>query len=50
MNASDPDGDALTFHLTQGPSHGSLKLENSGSFSYTPTGDFNGSDSSAYGD
>jgi VCBS repeat-containing protein len=47
-NDADPDGDPLTAVLVTGPSHGSLTLNASGSFSYTPAADFAGSDSFSY--
>ncbi|TRX76530.1 Ig-like domain-containing protein [Pseudomonas mangiferae] len=48
LNASDVDGDALTFSVTQAPTHGSLVLNADGSFTYTPTADYNGPDSFTY--
>jgi VCBS repeat-containing protein len=47
-NDSDPDGDSLSALLVSGPSHGALALNANGSFSYTPAGNFNGSDSFTY--
>jgi VCBS repeat-containing protein len=47
-NDSDPDGDPLTAVLESGPSHGNLTLNANGGFTYTPTADFNGSDSFTY--
>src|SRR5581483_10126927 len=44
VTASDVDSPTLTFHLVVGPVHGSLVLDPSGSFTYTPSADFNGSD------
>ena len=41
-NDSDPDGDPLTAVLVTGPSHGSLTLNATGSFSYTPAANFAG--------
>src|SRR5262249_23639752 len=43
--ASDVDGDALTFSLVAGPAHGSLAFNADGTFTYTPNGNYNGSDS-----
>jgi YVTN family beta-propeller protein len=43
----DP-GDRLTAILVSGPSNGSLTLDDDGSFSYTPTADYNGTDSFVY--
>ncbi|MBL9161809.1 MAG: tandem-95 repeat protein [Planctomycetaceae bacterium] len=47
-NDSDPDGDALVAELAAGPAHGTIELNADGSFVYTPTGDYNGSDSFTY--
>lgn len=47
-NDTDIDGGVLTALLVSGPAHGSLNLNADGSFSYTPTNDFNGSDSFTY--
>ncbi len=48
INASDVDGDALTWSKHSDPSHGTATVSGSGSspvITYTPTADFNGSDS-----
>src|SRR4029077_8281873 len=42
------DGDALSAVLVSGPSHGTLSLNSDGSFTYTPSGNYNGSDSFVY--
>jgi VCBS repeat-containing protein len=49
-NDSDPDGDALVVDSTPvtGPTHGTLVLHSDGSFSYTPDGNFAGTDSFTY--
>jgi VCBS repeat-containing protein len=47
-NDSDPDGDALSAVLVTGPSHGTLNLNDDGSFSYTPAANFNGTDLFSY--
>ncbi|WP_339412241.1 tandem-95 repeat protein [Pseudomonas sp. EA_35y_Pfl2_R5] len=47
-NDSDIDGDALTASLVSGPAQGSLTLNADGSFSYTPTPNWSGSDSFTY--
>jgi CSLREA domain-containing protein len=47
-NDSDPDGDALTAIFVSGPSNGTLALNADGSFTYTPTANFNGTDSFIY--
>ena len=47
-NDTDLDGDALTSVLVTGVSHGSLTLNANGSFTYTPTANYNGPDSFTY--
>lgn len=47
-NDTDADGDALTANLVTGPRHGTLTLGGDGSFLYTPSANFNGTDSFAY--
>jgi VCBS repeat-containing protein len=47
-NDSDADGNQLSAVLGSGPSHGTLALNANGSFLYTPTADYNGSDSFTY--
>ena len=47
-NASDADGDALTFAVTSGPNHGSLTFNANGTYSYTPAANYNGADSFTY--
>jgi VCBS repeat-containing protein len=47
-NDSDPDGDALTPVLVEGPLNGALVLSEDGSFTYTPNANFHGSDSFTY--
>ncbi len=47
-NDEDTEGDSLTAVLANGPEHGTLKLEDDGSFTYEPYEDFNGSDSFTY--
>ena len=47
-NDVDQDGDPLIALLVSNPIHGSLDLATDGSFTYTPDGDFNGSDSFNY--
>ena len=42
--ASDPDGDALTYIIISGPSHGTLS-GTAPNLTYTPTANYNGSDS-----
>jgi VCBS repeat-containing protein len=47
-NDTDSDGDALTALLVSDVSNGSLTLNTDGSFTYTPTPGFSGSDSFTY--
>jgi VCBS repeat-containing protein len=47
-NDTDADGDALTASLVTPVGHGSFSLNSDGSFSYTPTADYIGSDSFTY--
>src|SRR4029450_7473991 len=47
-NDTDADGDPLTATLVSGPANGTLALNADGSFTYTPTGGFNGNDSFTY--
>jgi len=44
LPASDPDGDALTFEILTGPTHGTLDLLDDGAFRYTPAQDYFGAD------
>jgi ELWxxDGT repeat protein/VCBS repeat-containing protein len=47
-NDSDPDNDNLTVEVVAGPTNGTLQLNADGSFVYTPTGDYNGTDTFTY--
>jgi hypothetical protein len=47
-NANDPDGDNLTAVLVSGPMNGTVSLHADGSFDFTPTGGFTGTDSFSY--
>ncbi|MGJ8569716.1 MAG: tandem-95 repeat protein [Hoeflea sp.] len=47
-NDSDIEGNDLTAEVAQGPAHGSLTLNDDGSFDYTPDADYNGADSFTY--
>ena len=47
-NDSSADGGALSAELVTGPSNGTLTLNADGSFSYTPTAGFYGTDSFSY--
>ncbi|MDR0777340.1 MAG: tandem-95 repeat protein, partial [Azonexus sp.] len=43
--ATDMDGDSLSLHIIDGPTHGTLTANADGSYTYTPDPDFFGSDS-----
>jgi VCBS repeat-containing protein len=47
-NDSDVDSAALTAAVVTGPAHGTLTLAADGSFTYTPTANYNGPDSFTY--
>lgn len=47
-NDTDADGDTLAVVVATQPTHGSLTLNSNGSFSYTPTAQYNGADSFTY--
>jgi VCBS repeat-containing protein len=47
-NDSDVDGDGLYAVLCSGPAHGSLILNDDGSFTYVPAADYNGPDAFTY--
>src|SRR6266849_1103720 len=47
-NDTDQDGDPLTAVLVGSVSHGTLQLNANGSFSYTPSAAFSGTDSFTY--
>ena len=47
-NDSDPNGDPLTVELITGPISGTLSLRADGAYVYTPTLNFNGTDSFRY--
>jgi subtilisin family serine protease len=47
-NDSDPDGNAISAVLAAGPAHGTLTLNASGSFTYTPAAAYSGADSFSY--
>jgi VCBS repeat-containing protein len=49
-NDTDQDGNTLTAILLTNPSHGSLTLNTNGSFTYTPTTGYSGTDSFTYFD
>ena len=43
--ARDVEGDTLTYRLVGGPKHGDLQFNANGTFTYTPSANYNGSDS-----
>ncbi|MEE3070791.1 MAG: tandem-95 repeat protein, partial [Pseudomonadota bacterium] len=45
VTATDADGDTVTFSLAFGPSNGEASVDASGSYTYTPSANFNGTDS-----
>ena len=47
-NDNDTDHDPLTARLIAGPAHGTLALNADGSFTYTPAGDWSGTDTFTY--
>ncbi len=47
-NDTDVDGDSVTVTVGSGPSHGNLTLNANGTFTYTPSADYNGPDSFTY--
>ena len=47
-NDTDGDGNPLTAAVVTGPAHGTLALNANGSFTYTPTANYNGADSFTY--
>jgi len=47
-NDSDPDGDALTVSAASDPAYGTVVVNQNQTITYTPTADYNGSDSFTY--
>lgn len=45
VTGTDVDGDTLGYELITGPAHGTVTFNHNGTFTYTPTGDYNGTDS-----
>ena len=43
--ATDIDGDALSYAVVTGPQHGTLQFASDGSYTYTPNANYNGTDS-----
>ena len=49
LEASNPEGTALTFTVVSQPAHGTVIVEgNSGSFTYTPAANYSGNDTFSY--
>ena len=48
FDAEDPDGDELTYRIVQTPRRGSLRIEDDGTFIYTPKPRKVGSDRFTY--
>jgi MYXO-CTERM domain-containing protein len=50
LEASDPDGDSLTFSIVSQPQHGKVKLNDAstGAYTYTPKAGYAGSDSFSF--
>ncbi|MGK7397853.1 MAG: Ig-like domain-containing protein [Candidatus Cyclobacteriaceae bacterium M3_2C_046] len=48
QDATDLDGDELTAVLVTDPDHGTVTLNSEGDFTYTPSANYNGSDSFTY--
>lgn len=46
--ASDPDNDLLSYTIMSGPTHGELTFLNDSTLTYTPVGDYHGTDSFTY--
>ena len=42
VDAVDPEGDAIVYRLVRGPSSGTVALNADGTFTYTPSADFDG--------
>ncbi len=48
FEATDPDGDTVTFEVTSAPKKGDVKAEEDGSFTYTPSENKKGTDTFTY--
>lgn len=47
LEAIDPEGDSLTYTVTDGPEHGTVTVDRQGNYAYTPDPDFTGIDTFA---
>lgn len=45
ISATDADGDLLSYSIQTGPAHGTVSIDNSGRYVYSPSMNFNGTDS-----
>ncbi|MBK1810420.1 tandem-95 repeat protein [Clostridium sp. YIM B02505] len=45
VTGSDVDGDSLSYYVVTGPAHGTLTINEDGTFTYKPNKDYNGTDS-----
>lgn len=45
VHANDVDGDVVTYTLVDAPQHGAIQFKADGTFTYTPIGNYNGTDS-----
>jgi len=48
LTGTDPDGDTLTYSISSSPAHGFLNVDAIPDVTYTPQGDYNGSDSFSF--
>jgi subtilisin family serine protease len=48
LNATDPDGDLITYRLISAPTHGKIEMSKDGKYTYTPLKNYNGKDSFTY--
>ena len=48
VSASDPENDSLVFSVVNGPANGTVVLNQDGSYTFTPSANFNGVDSFTY--
>ncbi len=48
LNATDADGDSLTYQVESNPMYGELTLSSTGAFTYTPMDEYTGTDSFSY--